>query len=399
MVTTIYLDNSATTQIRPEVKDEMLPYLDDRWGNPSSIHSVGRSARLAVNKAREQVAQFLGANTNEVFFSPSATYSNNQAILGRARHVEANGLGRHLITSGIEHSSALGPARHLESRGWRVTVLGVNREGFIDLDELRASISYDTSIISLMWGNNEVGTIQPIEEVAAIANRRGIFFHTDAVQVGGKLPIDVSTTPVDTLSLSGHKFHAPKGIGILYIRSRVEFEQLVFGGGQEKGIFPGTEGVANIVGIGKAADLAREEMELGSARLRQMQRILLGKLANDSNVIVTGPRDIRKRVPGHVSVLVKGAVGEMLVDEASASGVFISSVSACAGREPSHVLSQLGYSIDESISSARITAGRLNSVEECERAAEVLGELFEKFIQPADNVYSLPSVSRTALGY
>ena len=261
---TIYLDNSATTQVRSEVMEAMLPYLSDYWGNPSSIHAAGRKAREAVLLAREQVAALLHANPEEVFFSSCGTLSNNAALLGRARWVEANNGGRHLITSKIEHPSVLGPCGYLESCGWTVTYLPVDREGFVDLDLLKASISNQTSIISVMWANNEIGTVEPIKEIAEIAAAHEVFFHTDAVQAAGKLPVDVGSVPVSSLSLSGHKFHAPKGIGVLFVRSARHLMPIVFGGGQEQGLLPGTECLPGIVGLGKAAELALKERILFS---------------------------------------------------------------------------------------------------------------------------------------
>ena len=287
----IYLDNSATTRVRDEVLESMIPFQSEWWGNASSTHRIGRQSRSAINQAREQVADAIGASPEEIFFTPSATYSNNAAILGRARYVEDNGLGRHIITTGIEHSSALGPAKYLESRGWKLTILSVNKQGFIDLNELKKAITPDTSIISVMWANNEIGTLQPVEEIAAIAKAAGVFFHTDAVQVAGKLAIDVSALGVDTLALSGHKFYAPKGIGILYIREGVEILPLVFGGGQECGLFPGTEGLANIVAIGRAAELCSIELESNQAHLRKMQQLLINKLLSNPRVKLTGPSD------------------------------------------------------------------------------------------------------------
>src|SRR5262249_6258637 len=249
--------------------------------------------------------------------------------LGRARFAEANDHGRHLITTPIEHSSVNGPVKHLGSQGWKVTYLPVDRQGFVDPDQLRKAITKETSIISIMWANNEVGTVQPIEELAAVAADAGVYFHTDAVQVAGKLPIDVSTTPVSTLSISGHKFHAPKGIGALFVRKAVNLMPLVFGGGQEHGLFPGTEGLENIVAIGKASQLALQEMDENLASMRRLQEIICRRLSACKGVSFTGPLDAEKRVPGHVSVLVPGADGEALVMKSDLRGVCISSGSAC----------------------------------------------------------------------
>lgn len=377
---TIYLDNSATTKVRDEVAEAMQPYLTDKWGNPSSIHKLGRQSRGGVEVARQQVARLMGATPQEIYFTPCGTYSNNVALLGRARYVEENNLGRHLITTCIEHSSSLGPARYLESRGWKVTYVHVDGEGFIDTDELATSITPQTSMISIMFANNEVGTVQPVERIAEIARARNIYFHTDAVQVTGKLPIDVSKIAADTMSISGHKYHAPKGIGVLFVRKGVQVLPLMFGGGQEHGLFPGTENLANIVAIGKASELALAELNENTDRLRRIQKNMIDVLTNGTTAKLTGAHDLDRRIPGHVSLIVEGAIGEELVIDADFKGICISSVSACsqAGHDPSHVLSCIGLPREQVLGSARITAGHFNTEEECARAADVLREVIVK---------------------
>jgi cysteine desulfurase len=399
---TIYLDNSATTRVRHEVLAAMEPFQTDCWGNASSRHGVGRKSRQAIEHARKQVASLIGATAYEIFFTPCATYSNNVALLGRARYVEESGLGRHIITSSIEHSSALGPVKHLHSRGWDVTILNVDSQGFIDLDELLRAVRPETSIISIMWGNNEIGTLQPIEQIAAIASERGIFFHTDAVQVAGKLPIDVSNIAIDTLSLSGHKFHAPKGIGVLYIRNGVQVLPLMFGGGQESGLFPGTENVANIVGLGKAAELAAADLQSGDQRIRltRIQELLIAKLSRYSNIRFTGAQDLTRRVPGHVSITVDGAIGEDICDDAFEQGICISSVSACSskGGHPSPVLKASGLSEKQALGSVRISAGWFNTAAECELAADILSGIVAQHTQVTPSTAPqvvLPSAPRS----
>jgi len=378
MAPAIYLDNSATTRVRDEVADAVRPYLVGKYGNPSSIHKHGRDAQAAIATARQQVARLLNCQPEEVYFSPCGTYSNNVALLGRARFAEANDHGRHLITTPIEHSSVNGPVKYLESQGWKVSYLPVDREGFVHPDRLRKAITKETSIISIMWANNEVGTVEPIEELAAIACDAGVYFHTDAVQVAGKLPIDVAQVPVSTLSISGHKFHAPKGIGALFVRKAVNLMPLVFGGGQEHGLFPGTEGLDSIVAIGMASELAGEEMEENLASMRRLQEIIRGRLASCPGVQFTGPEDPDKRVPGHVSVLVPGADGEALVMKSDLQGVCISSGSACRQGivEPSRIVLALGWPQDQALGSARISAGRYNSEDECRQAADMLAQVF-----------------------
>jgi cysteine desulfurase len=376
----IYLDNSATTPVRREVIDEMLPILESDFGNPSSIHSHGVKAAAAVKLSRERVAGLLGCSSAEIYFSPCGTYANNVAILGRARFVEANDGGRHLITTAIEHPSVIGPCQHLESRGWRVTYLPVDKDGIIDLEQLSNAIAADTSMISIMWANNEIGSLQPIDEVAKIAESKGIFFHTDAVQVPGKLPIDVNEHAISALSLSGHKFYAPKGIGVLYLRQGQNVMPTVFGGGQEMGILPGTESVPNIVAIGKAAELAGIEVTETCQKLRSLQRILLEKLIPIQGLRITGPAQIDRRLPGHVSVAIAGAEGESLVMKCDLKGVSVSSGSACHKGiiEPSSVLRALRLPDSEARGSLRISAGRFNTSQECEMAADLIGQIAAK---------------------
>lgn len=376
-MTSIYLDNSATTKVREEVIAAMLPYLSEQWGNPSSIHTAGRQARQAVERARAQVAQLINAKPSEIYFSPGGTYSNNTAILGRAEYAEQRNLGKHAITTSIEHSSALSPAKQLRQRGWDVTVLGVNEDGIIDIKELTKAIRPDTSIISVMWANNEIGSIQPVEQIAEIAKARNIYFHCDAIQAAGRIPIDVKKVQVDTLSLSGHKFYAPKGIGVLYVRDGVRVNPLVHGGGQERGLFPGTESVANIVGIGEAAYQITKELKVNASHLRDLQKVLVKRLSRYGSVRITGPRDVEKRLPGHLSIVITGARGAELVEEASARGVFVSSVSACSsgGGSPSHVLKAIGLDDDEALGALRISAGRFNTEADVRKAADIIADL------------------------
>lgn len=370
----IYLDNSATTRVRQEVVDAMLPYFGDLYGNASSLHTPGQSAQKALATARRQVAVLLNCQPDEIWFSNGGTNSNNNAILGRARSVEASGGGRHLITSSIEHPSVHGPAQYLESQGWQVTYLPVNREGIIPIEAFLQAIRPDTSIISINWANNEIGSIQSIETMAEIAKEREIYLHTDAVQVPGKLPIDLERVSVSTLSLSGHKFHAPKGIGILFVRSGANLMPIQFGGGQEKGLLPGTEAIPNIVAIGKAAALAHQEVEDTGNRLRSMQSKLLEKLSLLKTIKFTGPQDLAQRLPGHISLVAPGIRGEALVMRCDLQGLYLSSGSACQKGiiEPSRILKAIGLANDEANGSLRISIGKFNTMEECEKAGEIL---------------------------
>lgn len=373
----IYLDNSATTPVRQEVIEAMLPYLKEHWGNASSIHAAGRTAKKAIDSAREQVARLLNCQPEEVHFSPCGTASNNLALLGRARFLEANGRGKHLITSQIEHPSVSGPAKHLESQGWKVTYLPVTREGFVQVDELKAAITPDTSMISIIWANNEIGTVEPVQAIGEIAAQKEIFFHTDAVQVPGKLPIDLQSVKAAALSLSGHKFYAPKGIGILFLRKGENLMPIEFGGGQERGMLPGTEAVANIVAIGKAAQLANEELAINQANLQALQTELVNHLAAISDLKITGSNDNKRRLPGHVSFVVPGVEGETIVLKCDLQGLCLSSGSACHQGviEPSHVLKAIGLSHSQAMGSVRVSFGKFNTGEDAKILGEKLGDI------------------------
>lgn len=388
----IYLDNSATTRVRDEVLEAMLPFLAESWGNGSSIHRLGRQARKAMEEARAHVAALLNASSEEVLFTPCGTHSNNASILGAAAALEAAGdKRRHLITTAIEHPSCLGPAKFLEGRGWKVTYLSVDKEGVIQKGAFRAALSDETAIASIMWANNEIGSLQDITSYAELARERGVHFHTDAVQIAGRLPIDVRKSPVDTLALSGHKFYAPKGIGILYVRKGVKLSPLLFGGGQESGLIPGTESVPSIVAIGKAAELAHKELPQSRARLVQLQAQLLRTINDIPGVRFTGPREIDQRLPGHVSFVVKKLEGEALVMQMDLKGVMVSSASACHKGiiEPSHVVMATGVSRDEAAGSIRMSVGRYNTMEECQKAVQVLASVIES-LSTAEQAPSTP---------
>jgi cysteine desulfurase len=370
----IYLDNSATTRVRDEVIEEMLPYLSRSWGNPSSIHALGREAKEAVAAARQRVAALLNCDVDEIYFSSCGTLSNNCALLGRARFVEANGAGRHLITTRIEHPSVIGPCQYLETLGWKVTYLPVNREGFVSLKELEKHTTSETSIISVMWANNEIGTVQDVRAIAAFAQERNIFFHTDAVQTAGKIAIDLKSVPIGALALSGHKFHAPKGVGILFVRKLQNIMPIIFGGGQEMGLLPGTESLSNIVAIGKAAELAHGEFEQNRARLIEISKIFKQHLSQVEELIFTGSSLLTHRLPGHISFVLPGLEGETIVMRADLKGICVSSGSACHQGiiEPSQVLKSLGLSDQQAKGSIRISASSFNTIDECTDAVIAL---------------------------
>ena len=384
-VMTIYFDNSATTKVRQEVVDAMMPYLMEQFGNPSSIHAVGRASHKAIATARKQVAELLGCSPVEVYFSACGTMSNNVAILGRARFVKANDLGKHVITTQIEHPSVMGPCKLLEGEGWKTTFLPVDGQGFVDPEVLRKAITKETSIVSIMWANNEIGTVQPIAKLAEViteeAKKHGteIFFHSDAVQASAKILIEVGNIPgLSSISISGHKFHAPKGIGALFLRKGVNIMPITFGGGQEKALLPGTEGLANVVALGKAAELAKADFDECTSRLKSMQRFLMDELSTLDGVRLTGPLDLDHRLPGHVSITVENAEGEALVMQLDMKGICASSASACHSGviEPSHVLSALCLPCSQTKGSVRISLGRYNTQAECEKAIAVMKSVF-----------------------
>lgn len=382
----IYLDNSATTRVRPEVFAAMSPYLTDHFGNPSSIHGAGRQAREAIDEARVHVARLLNCQTNEIYFSGCGTLSNNVALLGRARFVEANGHKRHLIVSKIEHPSVLGPAQYLESQGFEVTYLDVDKSGLVNLDALEKALQRGASMVSIMWANNEIGVVEPLAEICAMIKSqekesgKDIFFHCDGVQVIGKIPVDMSQLPLSSLAFSGHKFGAPKGIGALFVRRLVNIMPIIYGGGQEMGLMPGTEPLANIVALGEAARLAHLEQAELAAKLRSFQEKLFAILSGVPGLEITGPQDINKRLPGHVSVAMSDIEGEGLVLKCDLKGLALSSGSACHQGiiEPSSVLKAIALPQDLALGALRITFGRDNTMDDVDKVGKVLIDLCAK---------------------
>ena len=386
---TIYLDNSATTAVRDEVIEAMLPYLRESWGNPSSVHAIGRRAADGMKLAREQVAGLLNCEPDEIYFSSGGTMSNNVALLGRARFCEANDRGKHLVTTQIEHPSVIGPAQYLESHGWKVTYLPVDKQGFVQFEDLKKHCSTETSIISVMWANNEIGTVQNIQEIAEFALEREIFVHSDAVQVPGKLALDMAKTPLSALSLSGHKFYAPKGIGILFLRRQQNVMPIVFGGGQEMGLFPGTEGLANIVAIGHAAELARKEQVENASRLHKLASNLMHAILMVPDVQISGASDVNSRLPGHCSFFLPQIEGDALVLRADLKGVCISSGSACHKGiiEASSVLRALGLRDEEAMGAIRVSLGHFTTDDECEKATKILVDMLKAAGKRKSTVY------------
>ncbi|HNX10213.1 MAG TPA: cysteine desulfurase NifS, partial [Methanothrix sp.] len=374
----IYMDHSATTPVAQEVLEAMLPYFSLRFGNASSLHSFGLEAKEALEESREKVAVLLGANPEEVIFTSGGTESDNLALLGIA-HRNAK-IGKHIITSSVEHPAILETCRRLEKEGFSVTYLPVNRDGSIEMSALEEAIRPDTILISIMHANNEIGTIQPIEEMGRLAAEKDIYLHTDAVQSVGKIATNVNDLGVDLLSLSGHKLYGPKGVGALYIRKGTKLESIISGGGHERGLRSGTENVAGIVGLGRAADLAREEMAAEGLRLTQL-RDRLAKLVLETVKYAWVNGGMKKRLPGSLNFGFSYVEGESLLLYLDSKGIAVSTGSACSSHklEPSHVLLSLGLKPEECHGSLRITMGRSNTREEVDYVADCIAEAVERF--------------------
>ena len=357
----IYLDNNATTKIDEKVLEVMLPYLKENYGNPSSIYSFSKNIKLAIQTARNNIAKLLNASLDEIIFTSCATESNNSAIISAVKNNPAK---KHLITSQVEHSSVLETMKYLETIGYEVTYLPVDNFGRIDLVDLKQAIREDTLLISVMFANNEIGNIYPIKEICQIAHEHNILFHVDAVQAIGKFKIDVKELDVDSLSLSGHKIHAPKGVGILYIKKGTPFTNLIFGGHQEQGKRGGTENVASIVGLGKAAELIMDDDYLINDRIKQLRDDLEKQIKeNISGVTIYG--DQEHRLSNTTNIAFEGIKGEELLMMLEANNIFISTGSACNSSEamPSHVL--VACHVDFTTSSPiRISLGKDNTQEE-----------------------------------
>lgn len=372
----VYLDHSATTPVRPEVTHLMLKYLTDEFGNPSTIYSYGREAKRALEKARGQVAGLINAQPEEIIFSSGGTEANNLAIAGVA-HAYA-GKGKHIITSAIEHHAVLDACRSLEKEGFRITVLPVDEDGIVHVDEVQRAITEETILISIMHVNNEVGAIQSIAEIGQLAKEQQIIFHTDAVQSLGKILVDVEKFQVDLLTGSSHKIYGSKGTGFLYLRKGVKLAPLIFGGGQERVYRPGTENVPGIVGLGLAAELAAKEMETEIPRLT----VLRNKLINGLEERIPHTRlngHAERRIPVNVNMCFEFVEGEALLLSLDLKGICASSGSACSSGsvEPSHVLLAMGLSRESASASVRMTLGRDNTDADINYVLEQLPPLVE----------------------
>ena len=373
----IYLDHNATTPVAPAVVERMMAVLRDDFGNPSSVHHFGQRAKAALDEARSQVAALIGGDPSEIVFTSGGTESDNFAIRGAAEALEATGR-RHLIASAIEHEAVLNTLRALGRRGWRITLLGVDQSGIVTADALRASLTDDTALVSVMHANNEIGTIQPVAELAAIAKARGALFHTDAVQSAGKLTVDVKSLGVDLLSLSGHKFYGPKGAGAMWIRRGVRLLPLVTGGKHERNRRAGTENVAGSAGLGVAADLARIKMSSEAERLAALRdRLEKGVLQSVTGTAVNGSGS---RVPNTTNISFDRVEAESLLIALDLEGVAVSTGSACSSGtlEPSHVLKAMGFPPHRTQNSIRFSLGAANTDAEIDHVISVLPRLVEK---------------------
>lgn len=376
----IYLDHNATTPAEPAVLDAMLPYFSADFGNAASIHTPGQRARAAVETAREQVAALLGARPQEIVFTSGGTESDNHAIFGIVRN--AAGANKHIITTQIEHEAVLNTCQALEKDGGtvaggrnaiEVTYLPVNSNGLVDPESVRDAIRPQTALITIMHANNELGTVQPLEQIGKIAAQNDIFFHTDAVQSAGKIPLDVNSLGVDLLAISGHKFYAPKGVGALYIRGGTRLRQLLYGGHHQRGFRPGTENVPAIVGLGKAADLARAALADDAARVSalrdELERELLARIPQSRANAGGAPR-----TPNTTNLTFPGIEGEALIIALDLKGLACSTGAACSSGavEPSHVLTAIGLSPDEARASIRFSLGRHTTPGEIAAALEIV---------------------------
>lgn len=375
----IYLDHAATTPMRQEAYEAMIPYLTEKFGNPSSIHAFGRAVHKDVDGARERVAKALNAAPGEIFFTSGGTEADNIAILGAA--AQKRNKGRHIITSAVEHHAVLYTCEALESRGYRLTVLPVDKYGMVSPSQLEKAISDETILVSIMHANNEVGTLQPIRELAAIAHERGALFHTDAVQSLGNLPVDVKELQVDLLSASAHKLYGPKGIGLLYVKEGTRLASISYGGAQEHNLRPGTENVAGIMGFARALELAVAEQPETRRRLTALRDKLIQGLTALPDVVLNGHP--QQRLPGNVNVSIKRVEGESLILSLDMAGIAVSSGSACTSGslDPSHVLMAMGLDHQAAHGSLRLTLGKSTGEDDIDYVLEVMPGIIQRLRQ------------------
>lgn len=373
----VYLDNSATTKMDERVLEEMLPYLKEDYGNASSLYSLGRKSKKAIEDSREKVATILNCRSDEIYFTSGGSESDNTAIKGIARANRKK--GKHIITSKIEHLAVLDTCKELEKEGFEVTYLDVDNKGKVNIEDLKKAIRKDTILISIMYANNEIGTIQDISEIGRIARENNVYFHTDAVQAVGNLDIDVQAQNIDSLSLSGHKFYGPKGIGVLYVRKNVKFNKFIAGGHQERNKRAGTENVANIVGLSKALEISYNELKEHREKILYLRNYYEEKVKkNIDNIIING--DEKNRLPGNSNISFIGVNGQDLLLNLDMIGICVSSGSACTSGsiDASHVLIALGVKEEVAKSSIRVSIGKYNTKEEIDYLVENLIEIVKR---------------------
>lgn len=373
----VYMDYSATTYVKPEVLEEMMPYFTQKFGNPSSFYGISRETKRAIDAAREKVAKGLNCLPDEVYFTGGGSEADNWAIKGIASAHKNK--GNHIITTKIEHHAVLHTCEYLEKNGFEVTYLDVDSEGFINLDDLRNAITDKTILVSIMFANNEIGTIQPIKEIGEICREKKVFFHTDAVQAVGNVPIDVKEMNIDMLSLAGHKIYGPKGIGVLYIKKGIKIDNLIHGGAQERNRRAGTENIAGIVGLGKAMELATSNIEEHMKKMTALRDRLIDGLLKIPYTYLNGPRG-DKRLPGNVNVRFRFIEGESILLSLDFKGVCASSGSACTSGslDPSHVLLAIGLPHELAHGSLRLTLGAGSTQEDVDYVLEVTPPIIER---------------------
>ena len=373
----IYVDNAATTPISKEVLYAMMPWLTEGYGNASSIYSKGREAGWALKNAREKIAAAFGASPSEIYFTSCGSESDNWAIKGAAAAMAKRGK-KHIITSAFEHHAVLHSCEALEKQGFEVTYVPVHENGVVRVEDIEAAIRPDTGLVTIMYANNEIGTIQPIKEIGALCRERKIWFHTDAVQAVGHVPINVEEQNIDMLSLSGHKIHAQKGVGMLYIRRGISLPNLIDGGGQERGKRAGTENVAAIVGLAKAVEIATANIEERAAKTRVLRDRLIDNILKIERTRLNGDRE--KRLPGNVNISIEGIEGESLLLSLDMYGICASSGSACTSGslDPSHVLLAIGLKHEVAHGSLRISLSDENTEEDVDKILEVLPEIVSR---------------------
>ena len=373
----IYLDNAATTKTDPKVVEAMLPYFTENYGNAGTRYGLGSKAKKAMNQSRRVIAESLGAKEDEIYFTAGGSESDNWALISVAESYASK--GKHIITSCIEHHAVLHTCEYLEKRGYDVTYLPVDEYGLVRIEDLKKAIRPDTILISIMFANNEIGTIEPIEEIGAVARENDILFHTDAVQVYGQLPIDVEEYHIDLLSASAHKFHGPKGVGFLYIRDGIKMGSLIHGGAQERNRRAGTQNIPGIVGMGVAATLSMGNMEQTIAHETMLRQHLISRLETEiADCKVNGHRE--KRLPGNVNVSFPFLEGESMLIMLDMKGICASSGSACTSGsiDPSHVLTAIGLNAKEAKGSLRLTLSGENTLEEVDEAVDAIKEIAER---------------------